>query len=567
MERKLRLYTGLTLFAYAASHFIGHATGIFGLAAMELVGRDIILAPWRTPPGRALLLGSLGVHGSLGLYALFRRRHLRMPPLEAWQLLLGLSIPFFLTPHVIGVRLGASAFGGDDSYPHVLYRIWTTETKLQSDLLLLTLVWAHGCIGLHMWLRRRETYNRIRDYLIAGAVATPFLAALGIVNAGWDAATIASLQPEFASAHSLPAPGSQQAATEQTLDLIAGRLQILYGALLVLTLIARLVRDRLERGSSPLRVSYPDGHVVTAPRGFSVLEISRWAGIPHASACGGRGRCSTCRVRIVAGGEFAPEASPAERETLQRVKAPPGVRLACQLRPVADISVVPLLAVADVTRRARAPHRETHELLVTALFVDLRDSTRLAAGRMPFDALYIVDRYIHEVTAAVEAQGGAVTTVAGDGVMSVFGARSDPASGARSALRAIGAIWDAIDAVSLSFASELDRPLAFGAGAHAGVAAVSALDLAGRSSLQILGDAGNIAARLEAATKVLNCVCVVSEAVFRVAGAAMPTSLAKEELTVRGIEDRKVPVFLARSRDEANFDEAEIEVDARRQEA
>ncbi|HXW19688.1 MAG TPA: adenylate/guanylate cyclase domain-containing protein, partial [Roseiarcus sp.] len=115
MERKLRLVTGLTLFAYAASHFVGHATGIFGLGAMELVGRDIILAPWRTPPGRAALLASIFIHGSLGLYALYKRRHLRIPAPEAWQLLLGLSIPFFLTPHVIGVRLGASAFGLDDS--------------------------------------------------------------------------------------------------------------------------------------------------------------------------------------------------------------------------------------------------------------------------------------------------------------------------------------------------------------------------------------------------------------------------------------------------------------------
>jgi adenylate cyclase len=567
MERKLRLVTGLTLFGYAASHFIGHAIGIFGLDAMESIGRGVILAPWRTPPGRGALLASILIHGALGLYALFRRRHLRIPAPEAWQLLLGLSIPFFLAPHVIGVRLGASAFDLDDSYPHVLYRIWITETKFRSDLFLLTLVWAHGCLGIHMWLRRRPTYQRLRGYLLAAAVAMPFAAFLGIVNAGWDAATLASRLPEFAAAHSRPAPNSQQAATEQTLDVIAQRIQIGNGALLVLTLLARLARDRLERGSSPLRVSYPDGKVVAAPRGFSVLEVSRWAGVPHASACGGRGRCSTCRVRIVAGGELAPEASAAERETLQRVKAPPGVRLACQLRPVADISVVPLLAVTETKQRARGPQRETHELLVTALFIDLRDSTRLAAGRMPFDALYIVDRYIHEVTAAIEAQGGAVTTVAGDGVMSVFGARSDPVTGARNALRAMGAIWDAIDGVSRSFESELDRPLAFGAGAHTGVAAVSALDFAGRSSLQILGDAGNIAARLEAATKVLNCVCVVSEAVFRIAGASMPASLDREELTVRGIEDRKLPVYLARSREDANFDDPRAEAEPRRRDA
>jgi len=109
--------------------------------------------------------------------------------------------------------------------------------------------------------------------------------------------------------------------------------------------------------------------------------------------------------------------------------------------------------------------------------------------------------------------------------------------------------------------------LAFGASAHTGVAAVSALDFAGRSSLQILGDAGNIAARLEAATKVLNCVCVVSEAVFRIAGASLPASLDREELTVRGIEDRKLPVYLARSREDANFDDPRAEAEPRRRDA
>ena len=67
MERKVRLTTGLILFAYAASHFLGHATGIFGLAAMESIGRGIILAPWRTPPARVLLAASLLVHGGLGV--------------------------------------------------------------------------------------------------------------------------------------------------------------------------------------------------------------------------------------------------------------------------------------------------------------------------------------------------------------------------------------------------------------------------------------------------------------------------------------------------------------------
>jgi len=551
MERKLRLTTGLILFAYAASHFLGHATGIFGLATLETVGRGIILAPWRTPLGRTALFASLLIHGGLGLYALYRRRTLRMPALEAWQLCLGLTIPFLLAPHILTVRIAADIFKLDDSYQDVLYRVWIAGRRLFNDLSLLALVWTHGCLGLNFWLKRYEFYRWTRDYFLAVAVAVPFVAALGLVNAGWDATTMARQDPSFAAAHGPPIAGSPRAASEQTLNRWAGDLQRLWLVLIAATLLARFARDRLERGAKGVRVTYPDGRVVVAPRGFSVLETSRRAGVAHASACGGRGRCSTCRIQIVAGAEDAPEPSPAERDTLERVKAPPGVRLACQLRPVADLSVIPLLAAAQLSSRAGA--RETRELLVTAVFIDLRDSTKLAAGRMPFDALYIVDRYVQAVTESVEAHGGAVTTVAGDGVMSIFGARTDPPSGARGALRAVGAIWDAIEALSRDFAADLDRPLGFGIGVHTGLAAVTATTIGGKSSLQFIGDAGNIASRLEAATKILSGVCVVSEAVFKVARAEIPSDLAREELSVRGLEGRKLPVAIVRSREEADF--------------
>jgi adenylate cyclase len=556
MERRVRLVTGLTLFAYAASHFLGHATGIFGLAAMEYVGRGIVLAPWRTPVGRAALIVSLFIHGALGLYALYRRRHLRVPTIEAWQLALGLAIPLLLAPHFMSVRIGADSFGLADAYPEVLHRIWMGATRLVQDLLLLALVWTHGCIGLYFWVRRYETYRRWRSLLLACAVAFPFLAALGVVNAGWQSVIAAGSQLDPAGARVSPASGVTPPDAEATLDRLARRLQIGYGGLLLLTLAARLVRDRLERGPKSVRVSYPPDRVVASPPGFSILETSRWAGIPHASACGGRGRCSTCRVQILSGAEALPEPSDMERETLKRVNAPPLVRLACQLRPVADVSVALLVPAAEKSRGAPAVSRETHEMLVTALFIDLRDSTRLAAGRMPFDALYIVDRYVQRVTEAIEAHGGVVTTVAGDGVMSVFGAKTDPLTGARGALRAIGAVWDAIEALSRDLAGELDTPLAFGAGLHSSVAAVTSTNAFGSASVQILGDAGNIASRLEAATKVLNAVCVVSEAVFKVAGVAAPVHLAREELKIRGLEGRAMPVVLARHREDARFDEA-----------
>ena len=71
-------------------------------------------------------------------------------------------------------------------------------------------------------------------------------------------------------------------------------------AALAAVLFARLVRHLVRRRRGLVRVTYPDGRSVAVPRGFSVLEASRLLGVPHASVCGGRGRCSTCRVRVSA---------------------------------------------------------------------------------------------------------------------------------------------------------------------------------------------------------------------------------------------------------------------------
>jgi adenylate cyclase len=75
-------------------------------------------------------------------------------------------------------------------------------------------------------------------------------------------------------------------------------LYLAFAAVIGATLAARAVRP-YRSWSTRVRITYPGGRIVTIPRGFSVLEASRMAGIPHISVCGGQGRCSTCRVRVI----------------------------------------------------------------------------------------------------------------------------------------------------------------------------------------------------------------------------------------------------------------------------
>jgi adenylate cyclase len=550
-ERPLRLATGLILFAYATSHFVNHAFGIRSIDAM-LAASAILLAPWQTYFGLLALYISFLVHGLLGLYALYRRRHLRLPAGEAWQLALGLTIPLLLILHAGAIRLGGSIYGQELGYERILYNFWVVspDIALPRQLLLLLIVWIHGCIGLRAWLRTKPWYHRIAGVLAALATLVPALAILGIVNAGLDIRDAALHDPAY-RASLAPSPGSQEAQNAATADRIIDGITIFYLGLVIGTFGLRAARDWHAKRFHAIHITYPGHRVVSVPSGFSVLEASRWADIPHASVCGGRGRCSTCKVRIVQGAQALKAPGPVERLTLRRIGAPPPVRLACQLRPSADISVEPLVPIgedsASGAARFEAAVEGGRELEIAAMFVDLRGSTSLATDRLPYDALFLFDRYIQAVTGAIRRNKGHATSIAGDGVMSVFGVDGTAALAARNAFQAALDVWSGLEVLSEQLAGELEAPLRVGIGIHFGMAVVGLVSTSESQSLQFLGDTGNIAAKLEAQSKHLDCTLVASVAALNSIAPDM-THIATSAVAIAGTTDPvKVAVFRHKS--------------------
>src|ERR1044071_4796741 len=104
-------------------------------------------------------------------------------------------------------------------------------------------------------------------------------------------------------------------------------------------------------------------------------------GVPHASVCGGRGRCSTCRIRAHGAPAALPPASAEETQVLRRIQASPGIRLACQLRPTGDVRVTPLLAPYALARDgyARPGYLQGGEREIAILFADMRALTHLVS--------------------------------------------------------------------------------------------------------------------------------------------------------------------------------------------
>ncbi|WP_262297283.1 adenylate/guanylate cyclase domain-containing protein [Microvirga sesbaniae] len=498
--REIRLFTGLVLGAFLLTHFSNHALGLVSVEAME-AGRAWFNRLWRNPAGTVLLYGSVLAHFLLALLALYRRRTLRMPWREAAQLILGLSLPFLLIGHVVGTRIEWALTGHDSGYPEVVRNLWVLNPGIGArQAVALVIAWLHGCLGVYFWLRPKSWFPRAALLLYTGAVLVPVLALLGFAEAGRE---IAEAPARFGT----PAPPSS--------DILPAAGPVLYaafGGLIAAMLAARFIRS-VPLWSRRVRVYYPNDQVATVPLGFSVLEASRSAGIPHLSVCGGRGRCSTCRVRVLDGHQRQPPPTPQERGTLARIKAGPNVRLACQFRPTHDVSVVPILSTGrnGVTALVRGGRAQGQEQDIAVLFCDLRGFTSLAERRLPFDTVFILNRYFESVGQAVEDAGGYIDKFIGDGVLALFGLKASPQQAARQALDAALRIKAALVHLNEEYASEFEHPLRIAMGLHAGPAIVGQMGYGQATSLTAVGDTINAASRLEGLAKELDVELVISE--------------------------------------------------------
>jgi adenylate cyclase len=532
--RQIRLVSGVVLFSYLVSHFVNHALGNISMDALA-AGVHIHTMIWQFLPITILFYSSCLVHTGLGVWALYQRRQFRWKAVEPLQLVLGLSIPALIIAHIVGARLGQTLYGHEKLYPQELYAFlvaWPFRAWLMSSVLIVA--WVHGSIGLYFWLRMKAFYKRAAPFLLAAAVLVPTLALLGFYQAGRT--VVADSDDADWRRDNLSPRQVGTVAQQQTLDRITDYFLIGYLGLLGFVLLARGARALHERRGGMISLSYGNGRTVRVPKGLSVLEASLRNNVPHASVCGGRARCSTCRIRIIGDCSELPEPSQREAFVLGRVgTSDPSIRLACQLRPSTDLSFFQLFLPHTMSANSHAsnPTRIGQERYLVSMFVDMRGSTKLAEKRLPFDTVFIVNRFLGAVSQAVIESGGRPNQFVGDGMLALFGLSSSRQEASRQALKAAAMIAANVDELNKFLEHDLREPIRFGIGIHGGEVIVGDIGYRDHMVFTALGDAVNVAARLQDMTKNLSCEAVVSDEV-RINAGLPADALPQHEVAIRG---------------------------------
>jgi adenylate cyclase len=504
LERKLRLFSGLVLAVYVIPHVLNQALGLISLEMMDSFHKPFALM-WQWLPMTILLYGAFMLHLTLGLYSLWQRTTLRMPAWEGLQLCLGLIMVPLLLSHLITTRLSSELLSTPTDYEYVIGYLWNLPGQWLKQSLLLLVTWLHLAFGLYYWLRLKLGHQRWFPLWQSMFLLIPLIAILGFIHAGRDIGYV----DVATNISELRLSRPDQMAFVEGLEPI---LQGIFISSLFLVLVLRLFRNLYKTRMGPVKITHPNHGVITAQVGQTLLEALRQAGIPHASVCGGRGRCTTCQVKITSGLEQLDPPSSLEQKALAGINAERGVRLACQLRIRKDISIKPLVPPELAHHYLRKPGGlYGEERSVAVMFVDLRDSTLMEEGRLPYDVVFILNQFFTEMTEALDESGGHYAQFNGDGLMALYGLETNIELGCRASIEGAKHMFRRLELLNRRLKGELIIPLRMGIGIHSGRAIVGTMGPPRSPIISAVGDNINIAARLEAHTKVLGCSLIISK--------------------------------------------------------
>lgn len=177
---------------------------------------------------------------------------------------------------------------------------------------------------------------------------------------------------------------------------------------------------------------------------------------------------------------------------------------------------------------------------ISILFQDIRGFTGLSEQLDPATLLKVLNQFFTEVVAAVEFEGGVVKQFTGDGVMALFGAPQAYPDHAERAVRAALGIVNRLVGLNVQLNSQGIPSLAIGAGVHTGDVVAGLIGPDARVEYGVVGEAVNLASRVESLTKDVNAVILVSKEI--VAGLGPGFTLGRT--AVLPVKGSKQPVHV-----------------------
>jgi len=247
----------------------------------------------------------------------------------------------------------------------------------------------------------------------------------------------------------------------------------------------------------------------------NLLETLVAAHIPIAHLCGGRARCSTCRIRVLEGANHLSPMTTSEQVMAERLDFPEELRLACQTTTDGSVSIARLvldstdIELASQLGKPKLVGPVGREVEVAVVFTDIVEYTAMADTLPAYDVVHLLNRFFARTAALVEDHGGRVDNYIGDAVFAVFGVEGNPDP-------ALGAVRTGLGILSIAddLTNYLERIYGMNfrvrVGVHLGNVLFGVMGAGSSARETVIGDAVNVASRLEAANKETGTSILVS---------------------------------------------------------
>ncbi len=260
---------------------------------------------------------------------------------------------------------------------------------------------------------------------------------------------------------------------------------------------------------------------IDCPKDSSILEATLAASINHTHACGGQGKCSTCRVSVMKGIQNCSPRNAAEQAIADKLNFPKEIRLACQTEISGNITIRRIVSdkldldIISEQFSANAGIALGSQQKLTVVFTDIINYTAFAEKFPPYDTVHVLNRYYRIMNTIIEEHHGFISDVAGDGILAVFGLDKTRENSVVDAINVINGMNEKLEIFNVYLKENFNIEFGIRAGVHFGKVIIGPFDTGKMKKLAIIGDNVNYASRIESANKEFDTKLLLSKEAYK----------------------------------------------------